>query len=152
MYADAGASSYITNAMIQSAALAEWELELVTVFQAGPYDSLKSANKCKIQMSNVNAVAALEEEEMVAMVDKTESIAAEHHKVDISANCQGVKWNKLTLEEENFSAKAVMDSYNTVHQRLDGGDLYLDNVAWKNTGNMLLQGGGYVGFVVLTWF
>jgi hypothetical protein len=48
--------------MLQSVALVEWELELVTVFQTGPYDSLKSANKCKIQMSNVNAVAALVQE------------------------------------------------------------------------------------------
>jgi hypothetical protein len=67
--------------------------------------------------------------------------ADEYHQVEINANCQGVKWNKLSLEEDNFSAKAVMDSYNTVHQRLDGGDWHLAKVTWESSGNMLGGGG-----------
>jgi hypothetical protein len=103
----------------------------------------------KFTVATVTATAAVT---LLFFASTTLVTADEYHQVEINANCQDVKWNKLSKEEQDFSAKAVMESYNTVHQRLDGGDWHLAKVTWESGGNMLRQGGGYVGFVVLTWF
>jgi hypothetical protein len=138
-----GASSFLT-AMVQSAALAEWERELGTALKAGPYSSFSSADKCKIQMKNKSNDDAVEETAAAAMivsVDSKKSIDTEYHQVEINVNCGAVQWNKLSLEEEDFIAKALMQAYKSVHKRLDGGDWHLDNVVWEKNGNMLRGGG-----------
>jgi hypothetical protein len=43
----------------------------------------------------------------------------------------GVDWKGLTIEEDNFSAVALMESYNKVHQDLDGGDKFLSKVNFE---------------------
>jgi hypothetical protein len=57
---------------------------------------------------------------------------SQYTPISIDVFCKGVNWKGLTIQEDDFSAKALMESYNTVHQELDGGDNFLSKVHFED--------------------
>jgi hypothetical protein len=56
----------------------------------------------------------------------------------VLADCHDVKWDKLSEQEQDFSAQAVMEAYNELHQELSGGDKSLHKVdfLFESAGNL----------------
>jgi len=46
-------------------------------------------------------------------------------KVAIEVECDGIDWDQLGLRALAFSSKALEDTYNDVHETMDGGDVFL---------------------------
>ncbi|EEC43321.1 predicted protein [Phaeodactylum tricornutum CCAP 1055/1] len=48
--------------------------------------------------------------------------------VELELSCKNVKFDRLTLEEQEFSAKILQDTYDAIHLIADNGDQELGNV------------------------
>ena len=52
--------------------------------------------------------------------------------LDIEVECNGVDWDNLGLQALSFSAKALEETYNQVHESMDGGDVFLVGSHFKH--------------------
>jgi hypothetical protein len=135
-----------------------WQQAVHNSLMNGPHVAFHTIGACTITMTVETPTVHQEEHEdaevvvsdddkivMVSSVDKKKADSKEYHDVAISVTCRGIKWNKLSLDEEIFSAKALMDAYNLVHLSLDAGDWHLEHVAWENAVSM--QNSGRLGAI-----
>jgi hypothetical protein len=123
----------LTN--VGTSSLTLWQQTVHTSLTNGPYVAFHTAGACAITLTV----------EPTTHQDKKKTDSKEYHDVEISVNCRGVKWDKLSLDEEKYSAKALMDAFNIAHLSLDAGDWHLEHVAWENVVSM--QDGGRLGAI-----
>jgi hypothetical protein len=121
----------------QAPSLVAWEKEFKDLLKQGPHSALHGVKKCDISMSiqeNAGAEVAETTEESVGLDDAPSVVTAtnsQHNNVSIAVHCKGVDWKGLTVQEDDFSAEVLMESYNIVHQEFDSGDKYLDTVHFE---------------------
>ena len=92
-------------------AVSAWEATLMNIFRATNHAELKKATSCQISLHD-----RLEEEE--------ESVA----EVEIGVKCDNTDFTSLGAKASGFSARALEDSYNKVHEVFNGGDSFLAGV------------------------
>ena len=88
-----------------------WEATFTNVLRATNHAELKKASSCQISLHD-------------RLLDEEESVA----DVEIGVKCDNTDFTSLGAKASGFSARALEDSYNKVHDVFSGGDSFLAGV------------------------
>jgi hypothetical protein len=124
----------------QAPSVVAWEKEFTDLLKKGPHSALHGPKKCDISMTIQDGDVVVETTASAGLDADASSVVTatdgQHNEVSIDVHCKGVDWKGLTVEEDDFSAEVLMQAYNIVHQKLDGGDKYLDTVHFDALADM----------------
>ena len=108
-----------------------WEMAFVEAILESGHKQFDKIKTCTITIAPApHAVVTHEEDPVELSVKKADDDQEEEDdvvqmSVEIDAGCDGIDYHKLTIEALGFASKALQETYNKVHQDLDGGDSFL---------------------------